>query len=433
MKKTVFLFILLISLGTKAQNTLFFLEGLPQNINFNPAYTPAQKFFICLPGLGGINIRGYNTGFNYKEFDNFYDNLGSEGYNPENFVGSIGEYNKFFAESRINMFSLGFKLKSEDYLSFFSNIHNLITVKAESDLVYLLSNYDDLPAENFPIIVDDLNLTTNNYFTIGFSYSRKINQNLTLGISPRINSNIVGIKTNQISYRVDRNDPNNTETDLYDESFTGEALIGLPVEINENAISGDELDLNEGIFPENWENNLKPSNLFNNIRLGLDLGATYSLNDWFFSASILNIGASGWKTNGYLLRGNDESIKIKENEKIKIGIPVKMYLGAKRQFSQNWNYGVILNNTFYNTGLNSSATISLNGYISKMLSTSISYTAGYKFDNLGAALRLRFLPGTDLFVATDNLIQLMNYRNAYCFSAALGLNIAVGKPDKTTP
>jgi long-subunit fatty acid transport protein len=303
-------------------------------------------------------------------------------------------------------------------------------VNAQSDLVYLLTDYDDISREDFPIIVDDLDLLTNNYFTIGFTYSRRINQNFTVGISPRINSNLIGIKTTQISYRIDYNDPNNGNSDTYDATFNGEAVIGLPVEINENAINGDELDLDQDLFPENWENDIKFSDLFKNIRLGFDLGATYTYNKWFFSASLLNIGASGWNTNGYKLRGNDESVKIEEGEKIKVGIPAKFYLGAKRQFSPNWNYGIILNNTFYNTGLNSSATISLNGLIGKALSTSVSYTAGYKYDNLGAGIRLRFFPGTDLFVATDNIIQLLNYRNAYCFSAAVGLNISVGMHGK---
>lgn len=111
---------------------------------------------------------------------------------------------------------------------------------------------------------------------------------------------------------------------------------------------------------------------------------------------------------------------------ISIDIPAKIYLGAMRQFSQKWNYGLVLNNNFYSTGPFSTATVSLNGHVGRMLSTSFSYTTGYKFDNLGIGLRLRFFPGMDLYVVTDNVIQAIDFKNAYRLSAAFGINISFG-------
>ena len=101
-----------------------------------------------------------------------------------------------------------------------------------------------------------------------------------------------------------------------------------------------------------------------------------------------------------------------------------------RQFSPKWNYALLFNNNFYNSGSVATATASLNGYIGSALSTSISYTAGYKYDNLGIGLRFRFLPGTDLYFVTDNIIQAFNYKNAYRLTAAAGINIAIGVKEK---
>jgi len=140
----------------------------------------------------------------------------------------------------------------------------------------------------------------------------------------------------------------------------------------------------------------------------------------------LNIGASGWKTNGYQLNGNNESIRIKELDKVRIGIPTQLYLGGKHQFSGKWNYGFLIQNTFYNEFSDASATVSLNGDVGRMLSTSVSYTAGYKFKNLGLGLRLRFFPGMDVFMVTDNVIQLFAYKNACRATAAFGINYAFG-------
>ncbi len=91
---------------------------------------------------------------------------------------------------------------------------------------------------------------------------------------------------------------------------------------------------------------------------------------------------------------------------------------------------LLLNNNFYQTGSKASATLSLNGFVGSALSTSVSYTAGYKFDNFGIGLRLRFLPGTDLYFVTDNIIQAFNVKNAHRLTMAFGINIAAGVKEK---
>ena len=65
-----------------------------------------------------------------------------------------------------------------------------------------------------------------------------------------------------------------------------------------------------------------------------------------------------------------------------------------------------------------------------MISTSVSYTAGYKFNNIGFGLRLRFLPGTDLYFVTDNIIQVFSPKIAYRLTAAFGINVSIGFSDK---
>jgi hypothetical protein len=421
----------MISLTSIGQNTMYYMETLPQNIFYNPALIPDARFSICLPGIGGVSIKGYNSGFNYGEFDHFIDNLGREGYDPDEFINSIGDYNEFISESRVNLFTIGFRLKDRGYLSFFSHIHNFITFNAESDIAYLLADLDDLAEDKFPLAADDIDLMTNTYMTWGFTYSRKI-KNLTVGISPKLNSNLVGVKSDNISYNIEIDPESGSERD-YDETYNGEAIVGLPFEINPAAIVGGVLDTDEDIFPDDWGDELKISDFFNSTSLSVDLGATYTLNKWFFSASLLNLGASKWKTYGYRFYGDEETMNVNEHEKIKLKLPAKIYLGAKYQFSPKWNCGFLFHNTSFNTGSNSSATVSLNGIIGRMMSTSLSYTAGNTYDNLGLGLRLRFLPGTDLFVVTDNLIQAVNYKDANFFSVGMGINFSFGVYNDKSP
>ncbi|RIH65361.1 hypothetical protein D1164_09530 [Mariniphaga sediminis] len=431
MKRTIIVISVLIPFLTHAQNTLYFMDRLPQSSNYNPAIVPNARFFIGLPGLGGYSAQAYNSGFHYNWLDNFIESVGNEGYNPDAVVRSIGNYNRFFSETRGNILSFGFKRKEKGYFLFNASINSSSKMEVASDIVYLLTDFDDIAPDDFPIVVDDIDLLTNNYLSLGFTYSHIIDDNLTLGITPHINFNLMGIQTKNISYSVNRQEMGNDDYD-YDQSFTGEVILGLYGEINPDAVEGNILNLEEGLLPDNWPENTRFSDLFRNKSLSLDIGATYKLNEWMFSASVLNIGASHWKTNGYILNGNsNDEITIRENEKIKIGIPPQIYLGAKRQFSEKWNYAFLFHNTFYKGGSNASATLSLNGEIGKILSTSVSYTAGYKFDNIGLGFRLRFLPGTDLFFITDNVIQSINYKNAYRLSAAVGINLSFGIKNET--
>ena len=432
MKLFLSILFLLVIYICEAQNTMYFMDGLPQSIAFNPAIMPKMDFFIGLPGIGGVNTQLYNSGFNYNELEDFSNKLDNENYNPDEFVNSIGDYNLFTGEASVNLASFGFKLKESGFLSFSLAMNSLLINKSSSDIAYLLTDLDDISEKDFPIEIDGISLKGNAYMNFGITYSRKINEHLTLGITPRINFNMAGISTSDISFKVEKEETSvddNNESD-YSQTLSGEVFLGLPTKINPKAVDNGELIFDEGLLPENWTDDNSLSRMMKDKSLMVDIGATYEFEKWTFSASILNIGSSVYKTDGYFLSGNNDKVLVSSSEKVKISIPTKLYIGAMRQFSPKWNYALLFNNNFYSSGSVATATASLNGYIGRALSTSVSYTAGYKFNNLGIGLRIRFLQGSDLYFVTDNIIQAFNYKNAYRLTAALGINIAIGVKDK---
>lgn len=423
-----------------AQNTMYFMDRVPQSISCNPAIVPEFDFHIGFPALSGISTHIFNSGFNYNQLEEFSDNLENENYKPKEFIQSLGEKNTLIAEVNADILSFGFKTRNKGYFAFDLKLNSSTVNASDPNIIYLFSGYEDLPNEDFPISINEMDLITTNYISTGFTYSRAINEQLTIGIRPIINFNYFGTQTSNVDYVVEREENTERFEDYdgeiyeysnieYNESFSGQVALGMPVAINPEAIDGNELDFAGGLFPDDFGEDIAIGDFFKNASLSLDLGATYKLEKWMFSASLIDLGKSKWKNNTYHLNGvmndEDETVYIEE-ERVKIGIPTKLYLGANRQFSPKWNYGFVFKNTFYGTGSNASATLSLNGYVGSALSTSVSYTAGYKWDNLGLGLRLRFFPGTDLYFVTDNIIQLFNYRNAYRFSAAFGLNISIG-------
>lgn len=430
-------FLLLLFLGAKAhsQNTLYFLENMPQQQQFNPAIMPTGKFFIELPTIGGVMANAYNSGFDYNDLDYFIDHVGNANYNADEFVNSIGETDEFYGDLSANILSFGFGLNKKSYLSFNYALKMSMYMNASSDIAYLFVDEDDLSPDKYPLEVDDINITTSVYSSLGITYTRKINDNLTIGITPCLNFGLAGLKTNNLAYTSIREDSGYGYYD-YDYTIDGEAFIGLPTEINPQAIKNGELDTDEDILPDNWDDNYS---VFQNATFSINLGGIYELNKWKFSASVLNLGNTKWKQNGYKLKGeeiineyNEEEIVIKvSDEEVKIGIPTRLYFAASREIAQKWNCGLLIHSDFYDGTTSTSATASLNGKITNNFTTSVSYTAGYDYNNIGIGARIRFLPGTDFFFVTDNLIQCFSAKKATRASFALGINLLFGVENRS--
>ncbi|MFA5328400.1 MAG: DUF5723 family protein [Prolixibacteraceae bacterium] len=432
MKKTPILFLLFLLNGTTyytySQNTMYFMDRLPQQLNFNPALMPNVKFFLNLPVTGGNQIAVYNSGFNYNQFKDFSDNLGTETYNPDEFIKSIGDFNQTNLETRTNLFAMGFKLNDKSYFSISASVRSVLELKAPSNFVYLLDDYEKI-IDRMPLSIEGTNIVFNSFSQVAITYSRVFGGKLTIGISPKLIGALGGIQSNDLSLKVSQDGESDFKTE-----FNGKAKLGLPIPINPLAIDGNgELNPDEDILPENWADDLNFKSLFQNTGFAFDLGVNYELNKKIsLSASLLDVGSSRWKENGYTSQIENETTKIIKNQAVKIKIPSKIYLGVNYKLTPRWTTGLLLNDVLYSNGNRFSTTLSLNGYVFRMLSTSISYVNSYNQNNLGLGIRLRFLPGKDLFVVTDNLNQLIDYKNSHLASLAFGFNMAIGIKQKTT-
>ncbi|MDP3916231.1 MAG: DUF5723 family protein [Bacteroidota bacterium] len=419
-----------VTIYTYSQNTMYFMDRLPQQLNFNPALFPNVKFFLNLPGIGGNQIDIYNSGFNYNQFKDFTDNLGTENYNPDEFIKSIGDFNQTNLETRTNLFAMGFRLKDKGYFSISASVRSFLELQAPSNFVYLLDDYEKI-ADRLPLNIEGANIVFNSFSQVAITYSRVFEKKLTIGISPKLIGALGGIRSDKLSLKVSQTGQYDFETE-----YSGEAQIGLPVPINPQAIDGNgELNPDEDILPENWLDDLGISSLFQNAGFAFDLGVNYELSKRFsVSASLLDIGTSRWSENGYRSSLINETYKIIKNQSVKIKIPSKIYLGINYKLSPKWNTGLLVKNVMYEIDNKASVTLSMNGYMGRKLSTSVSYTNAYSYHNLGLGIRLRILPGSDLFVVTDNLNQLINYEKAQLASLAFGINLAFGikqKPNVT--
>ncbi len=211
------------------------------------------------------------------------------------------------------------------------DFNNLSSIKADPEIVYLLTEYDNISLESFPLEVNDISIQTNNYFSLGFTYAREIIDGLTVGIHPKVNMNAFGLKSDNVSYIADVN-WNGVDYD-YDVRIEGDIYAGLPVAINEEAVGTTDIDY-ENLFDDDWDDNISMSDIWKNKTVSFDLGASYEYNKWSFSASILNLGSSKWKGNTYKLSGSNDVMQITKLDKLDYSIPTKTWLSARYKFSE---------------------------------------------------------------------------------------------------
>lgn len=408
--------------GANAQSTLYFMDRLPQSKQLNPAFIPKMNFYLNLPAIGSAQVEVANSGFSLGQFLDFSDNLGTPNYDPDEFVNSIGDFNQTTIETRINLLSFGFKLKKDAFLSIELSERNFIDVTAPSEMVYLLDDIDKI-RDRLPLRIDGMNLKMNSFSQLSVTFAKPLTEKLTVGISPKLIGALGGISSERLNLEVEE-----VEEQEYENNFDGKVWVGLPIPINPLAVKENgELDTDQDILEEDWAEELSVGNLFQDLSLAIDLGVNYQLNQqWSFSASLIDIGKTSWKKYAYYLTYDGETSRVEDDQKLKLKIPSKLFIGANYVLSPSWNAGLLYRNVFYESGSSQSATLSLNGYIGRMLSTSLSYTAAKRFDNLGLGLRLRILPGTDFFMVTDNILHAINYKNIQYSTFAFGINLALG-------
>lgn len=432
------LYAALFSLNARSQNTVFFMDHLPQTLSMNPASAPEVSFFISLPGIGNNQFNVYNSGFNAGQFIDYLDDRDTEGYNPASFIRSIGDYNETFAETRTNLFAFGFKTR-RGYFSFSASERNFMEMKVSPEILYLSEDADQM-RENLPIDIDHAMLRLNMFTQLALTWSRQFGERLTFGVSPKLTGALGGITTDNFMLKGDEISEN-----MFQGRFKGDITIGLPVPINPRAIREDgKYETSEDLFEEGWEEDLGPADFFENAGFALDLAANYDLSENLtLSAGVLDLGKSVWKKNAYRFSLRDTTYLIDMDEEfdiplidstynvykdqvLKMNIPSTLFLAARYKLSPRWNTGFLFRNTLYH-GMNlPSATLSLNGYVGRMLSTSVSYTAARDYDNLGLGIRLRFLPWMDLYAVADNFLDVFDYKKVQDASVAFGINFSPG-------
>ncbi|NJK93521.1 MAG: hypothetical protein HC905_00070 [Bacteroidales bacterium] len=161
-------------------NSLYFMDRIPQSIQLNPALQPGCIVYLGVPGISGIEVNGGNNALSLKNILIQNDDIGklvTPFYSKEITRQTLDKLNKnnvFYAGSQIDIASFGFKIM-DSYVSFLvADKVNVNTIIPKSLFEFIYDPIDVGKTFN----IENLRINASYYREYSVGYSQKINNKL---------------------------------------------------------------------------------------------------------------------------------------------------------------------------------------------------------------------------------------------------------------
>lgn len=460
----VFLFMLLFTAtivsAQRMNNTLYLMQNVPQSNQLNPAIQPECKVFVGFPALSSIYVNYSNSSFAYKDIIHQGTGLQKDSLviDMNSFHDALQTRNFISQQVDITLFALGIRAKNM-FFSLDVIERNDLRFSFDKEMITFLKdgNY------NFRGKTSNwggLGLDAAHYRELGLGISRKINDQWTVGIRPKLLFGIANLNMDQ------------SEISVYTSS-TGDLIrlqskqrmnVSLPIDRIDYDANGyvDDLNFNSDDYGADFAMNTQ------NMGMALDLGVTYKMDEkTTLYASITDLGFINWKSDTYQFTqdatyeytgmdlnqsGNSNAPDYKPIEDVlddltddlkdrfklkddintyKTNLPTQIYLGGTYQTCKKLNLGALNRTEIYNGKVQSSLTLSANARLIKNISTSMSYSiVNNSYNNLGFGLATKLGP-LQLYMVSDNIMAGINPKSAQNMNFRFGLNLLFGCKDKT--
>jgi len=450
-------------------NSIYFLNNVQQSSQLNPSISNNCKFSIggiIMPVTGQILPPIYfnygNNGFAYKNI--IYPGEGLQSDSLVTVFSNLSDATQFMNQ-----------LRKTNYLAFESNIDIIQATLNFRNQAFSFSITDKIITrfyygEDFMRFLYELNgknlLGTNANFTLGydfnyyreyaFGYQRDINEKLSIGAKAKVLFGKANIYTENNSFQ--------WRTDAID--YTYYFNTDLKINYSIPAFTLDNLYYSDSLHSFVIEDSVADVDMFDaidyftnneNRGLGLDLGATYILNNQFtFYGSIIDLGFIKWKTNSNTLTNNGDFIfsgidvsrvlnsdslsfqdilmdTIFHSTEVKFNntayskfLPTKIYLGSTYTLNEKIAFGILVRGEIFQRKLHSSLTLSSNFYLSRKFQTAVTYSIlNNSFLNFG----LGFIYNTgpfQFYIVNDNITGMIFPQTARNINFRFGINWVFG-------
>jgi len=452
MRKLVLISFLVCVVGyTQNKQVLYDFAGLPQTLLLNPGAEVHNKYHVGLPLFSQLSVQAGFTGF--SAYDIFADDGVNINTKIRNAINNYGTSEFMEFNQQIEVFSGGFRLKNNSYISFGYYQEFDFLAKIPRDIVDLF--YDGNTDINRRYSINKLAARAELLGVLHIGLSKKINKKWRVGVRGKIYSSVFNAnsKLNTGSFYTEEGTNNTYKQHLDNVNF----LMQTSGVFFENDADIDASYIKSKLL------------LGGNLGLGIDVGFTHQLKkQWIVTGSIQDVGFVKYSKNveSYRVKGDYEvegfqlnfdpdspdeywnDLKDEFDERIVLDTlytsyiamrPVKLNGAVSYSFGQKYDDcrflidpQLYLNKVgfqFYSTvgAVHSymAATLFYERRLGKHLQTKITYTADpYSFSNVGFGLSTQ-LGVFNAYVIADNLLSLNNLYAAKSTSFQLGLNFII--------
>ncbi len=455
--KQVFKFILVIlllltgSMRLIAQpNTFYFLKGVPQTKDLNPARPGLKKgFYLSLPLLSKLDVSMNTNNWSYNDLIHRGSGAMADSlvWDFKKYLTSLGKNNFLMESAALTLLEFGWK-KESGFFAFSWSEHEFAEPFFTKNLANLFY-YGNAPYLGSTYQSGYFGIGAQHYREFAFTYAKEINKKISVGLTGKLLFGMSGIKTSGLS--VVAGMPKSG--DQIDLGASGRAFISAPVDIQLVNNSGYQL-----LVKDNFNTNSYFTN-FGNPGLAVDLGISSKLTKKFeFSMSLVDLGFISWSKNistftengHFLYRGINldmptnnpptttdvKGLILALNDSLRAAffpskstsgfttlLPVKLYLAGEYSLTGDVTLGGLARIRMFNNMVHTSVTASANAAISPRLSLSASYSIMEStLDNIGIAAAYR-IGNIQLYAASDNVPSFFLPTTARNANLRVGINL----------
>jgi hypothetical protein len=464
--KITFCLVLVVGAGLQAwaqtQNSLYFMNGIPQSNRINPARQPECTFYLGMPAFSPLTTQITSDPLVYGDviyshptedsLITFLHPLGDQ----EAFLTKLKPLNVVLTDTRVSVLSFGFLTGA----GFFSLD---LTVRAEANLYYpgdlarlVLEGADEGGVYN----MDGMGPELSGFDEIALGWSKAFGNKWQVGVRAKALFGFGNLDFASSEFEI------RTSEDLWSIESDMELYASLPFA----EVIYDDEGMIEDIIIEDELSSTRPAAIFKeafnikNFGLAVDLGVDFRPSDrWLLSASVLDLGYIHWtdevhkisfkteydftglEVNPFDFTGDLSFGEYVDSSFSAIGdslsdqlemTPVgsynsrlnpKLYIGASWYATPGINFGILSRTDFLRETIHEQVTASANFAAGRMLNFTLSYSfMNNNWKNLGAGIALSAGP-LNIFAISDNTLNAIFWPSeAQSVNLWFGMNLIIG-------
>lgn len=445
--------VFVVTTGFSQPATLSYMKGIPQSRQINPAFVGQESgFYISFPGLAAFDFSTRTNGWSYNDLIHYGTGQQADSLiiDLNGFVEHLDGNNRLMQTAAFTVLDFGFRYEQSMFTftltekefaePFFGE--NLVRLVRDGNAPYMGQNFN----------TGHFGLNGQHYREFAFGYARKMNDQLTIGVTTKLLFGKSAIRSRELQAEV-WTAADGSSVDL---TSSGTINISAPVDYTYDE-NGYVKEVDSRFDAEEY---LKNSS---NFGLGLDFGLDYNVTEAVrLNISIIDLGFISWKSdlntleqNGsFTYRGIDvtnsldkdnpgyesteeafealgDSIKdafkmSNQQDGFTTSLPTRIYLGGTYEASESWTFGGLARVRLYDNKANLAFTASANARVGRVLDLSASYSImDHAYNNLGLGFGLRGGP-FQVYAVTDNILAVVKPSTTSTINMRLGMNFIFG-------